>query len=154
FAPIASVSVRQEGVEARLSKEDRQRLYEENRTLQEAVARLEAENAELRQTGETLRARLETEQQFRDQLHTFYEVVRELSEAASFDALCLRAIELGRERLGFDRLGLWFFLEETNEQQGAFGVDEHGQIRDERHIRIPGYDRAFTQQFFEYATPL
>jgi hypothetical protein len=46
-----------------------------------------------------------------------------------------RTIELGRERLGFDRLGLLLIEEETNMMLGTFGTDEKGQIRDERFFR-------------------
>ncbi|HNT34142.1 MAG TPA: GAF domain-containing protein, partial [bacterium] len=69
---------------------------------------------------------------FSKQLSTLLEVTNQLSTAGSFDVLCRRAVELGRERLKFDRLGLWFFDQERRSVRGSFGIDETGCIRDER----------------------
>ena len=70
-----------------------------------------------------------------EQLMTLCQVNNELSAAGSFDELCRRAVELGRARLGFDRLAIWFTDEHGNSLVGAFGTDESGRCRDERGIR-------------------
>ena len=47
-------------------------------------------------------------------------------------------MRLGKERLEFDRLGLW--LVDQNDPRwmmGTWGIDERGQLRDERGSRLP-----------------
>src|SRR5690606_17266210 len=84
-----------------------------------------------------LRQTLEVHRQFLERLKTLHEVGLELARADTFDDLCRRAVDLGRSRLGFDRLGLWIL--DTNDPEysfGSFGTDEHGLVKDERHIRV------------------
>jgi PAS domain S-box-containing protein len=83
------------------------------------------ELVDLRETEETLR-------RFGEQLITVIEVANELATTDSFDDLCRRAVELGRSRLGFDRLGVWFRSDEPDTIVGSFGVDENGNVCDER----------------------
>lgn len=88
-------------------------------------------------TFEELRQTLEVHRQFLERLKTLHEVGLELARADTFDDLCRRAVDLGRSRLGFDRLGLWIL--DTNDPEysfGSFGTDEHGLVKDERHIRV------------------
>ena len=76
-------------------------------------------------------------QDFQEKLKTLQEVSLQLSEAPDIDSLCRQAIELGRSQLGFDRISLWLRHEtESDHMKGTFGTDEHGNIRDERQIRI------------------
>jgi signal transduction histidine kinase/predicted transcriptional regulator/CheY-like chemotaxis protein len=74
----------------------------------------------------------ESQRHFGEQLITLIEVANELATTDSFDDLCRRAVELGRSRLGFDRLGIWFRSDEPDTIVGSFGVDENGNICDER----------------------
>jgi PAS domain S-box-containing protein len=78
----------------------------------------------------------EEQRRFAEQLTTLHEVSNQLSKAASLDDLCLNAVELGRSRLGFDRLGIWFLDEGRGAATGSFGIDEQGNIRDERQSRV------------------
>jgi signal transduction histidine kinase len=80
----------------------------------------------------TLRETEETQRRFGEQLITLIEVANELATTTSFDNLCCRAVEFGRSRLGFDRLGIWFRSDEPDTIVGSFGVDENGNICDER----------------------
>ncbi|MDK1030847.1 MAG: PAS domain S-box protein, partial [Planctomycetia bacterium] len=89
---------------------------------------------ERKRAEEALRKSEEAERQFREQLTTLNEVTSELSMEQSLDALCRRAVELGRERLGFDRLGIRFVVEESGTVVGSFGVNESGGLRDERSV--------------------
>jgi len=86
---------------------------------------------------QVLRESEESERRFREQLRSALEVSNELSKALTFDDLCRSAIELGRSRLGFDRLGIWFLDEDSRFMVGSFGIDENGQLRDEQAIRRP-----------------
>lgn len=93
-----------------------------------------------------IRAKEEEARVFQGKLKALHEVTSELSQASSFDELCRRAVELGCSRLGFDRLGLWFFDTDPNFMLGSFGIDETGQIRDERHQRLPVSKGEFVQE--------
>jgi hypothetical protein len=73
---------------------------------------------------------------FQTKLKNLHEVVGTLSQAPTFDEFCRLAVELGRSRLGFDRLGLWFIDTDPRFVVGSFGTDETGQLRDERGERF------------------
>ena len=103
------------------------------------------------QAAEQLRSSERAERGFREHLTTLHEVTNELSMAESFDELCRQAVVLGRSRLGFDRLGIWFVGDEPGTVVGSFGTDEHGGVRDERGecnpIRSDGViDRILTKR--------
>jgi PAS domain S-box-containing protein len=95
--------------------------------MQDITARNRAEEA--------LRASEEVARCFQDQLKDLHALSIELSGASQLDDLCRQAIEQGRARLGFDRLGLWFLDDDPRYMRGSFGTDERGQIRDERGER-------------------
>jgi DNA-binding LacI/PurR family transcriptional regulator/signal transduction histidine kinase len=84
---------------------------------------------------ETLRAGERKEREFQERLRTLLEISNELSRAESMDALCRQAVELGRARLGFDRLGIWFYSPDPGFIDGSFGTDAKGQTVDERGLR-------------------
>jgi PAS domain S-box-containing protein len=86
---------------------------------------------------EALRKSEESQRHFSERLAKILEAVNELSKIESFDDLCRRSVELGIERLGFDRIGLWFMSEDQKTMTGSFGTDETGRIHDERHIQAP-----------------
>lgn len=95
--------------------------------MQDITARNRAEEA--------LRASEELAHCFQDQLKELHALSIELSAASQFAELCRQAIEQGRDRLGFDRLGLWFLDDDPRYMCGSFGTDEYGQTRDERGER-------------------
>lgn len=71
-------------------------------------------------------------QYLRKQLLLLHQVGNELSLAGSLDELCRLVVVRGRQLLGYQRIGLWFRVAHSMVLAGSFGVDEHGQIRDER----------------------
>jgi len=85
-----------------------------------------------------------------DGLERVVRAAAELMESPDPDALCRRAVELARERLGVERCGL--FLCEGERLRGTYGTDSNGQTTDERalvleragawgralHLRAPG----------------
>ena len=79
-----------------------------------------------------LSRREDRDYQFREKLKTLNEITIELGRLDSFDDICLRAVEFGIEKLGFDRISLWFLSPSKTLMTGTFGVDEEGNIRDER----------------------
>ena len=114
------------------------RVEERTAQLAKANEELRIEITDRKQAEALLRRSEEEERRFQDQLKVLHRVGNELSKEASFDDLCRRAVELGCSRLGFDRLGIWF-LDHADPDVivGSFGVDENGQIRDERGQRAP-----------------
>lgn len=81
------------------------------------------------------------------------EVIRisnELSLERSLDRLYRRAVEMGRERLGFDRLSIWM-VTGPGWIRGTFGTDEKGQTRDESATRVEGTQQ--TQFILDRRTP-
>jgi len=77
------------------------------------------------------------EQAFAARLTILSETTTELSQAENIDDLCRRAVELGRERLGFDRLSIFFVNKDSATMLGTFGVDTEGRITDERSDSHP-----------------
>ncbi len=71
-------------------------------------------------------------------LRSLHDIAMALSRAADESALCRKAVELCIDRLGFDRIGIWF-VDPADPQWkvGSWGTDEGGRPRDERGIRIP-----------------
>ncbi|MBE2224924.1 MAG: PAS domain S-box protein, partial [Anaerolineae bacterium] len=79
-----------------------------------------------------LNRREDADYQFQEKLKTLNEITIELGHLESFHDICKRSVELGIQKLGFDRLAL-FFLDSTKTlMTGTFGVDEQGVVRDER----------------------
>lgn len=70
--------------------------------------------------------------QFQQKLKILNEITVELSRIDSYDTLCAQAVRLGVDLLGFDRLSIWFLDYARRVMLGSFGLDESGQLRDER----------------------
>jgi PAS domain S-box-containing protein len=92
--------------------------------------------AEKTAAGEALRNGVEEASLFSRQLAEMHKVNLDLSRTLSVDDLCLRAVELGKERLGFERLGIWLVSDDPEVLEGSYGVDESGNVRDERDSRL------------------
>jgi len=72
---------------------------------------------------------------FLERLRALHTITNELFRLESIDDLFSRAIVLGREQLGFDRLGALLIDREKQEMIGTYGTDEAGNLRDERGER-------------------
>jgi diguanylate cyclase (GGDEF)-like protein len=80
------------------------------------------------------------------QLDALQEVVSTLAQTQT-RAECLRlAVALGRERLGFDRIGIWILDTDPHCVRGTFGIDERGELRDEQQQRVT-VDDDFLESF-------
>jgi signal transduction histidine kinase len=144
----AEVSERKQTGEALQQAYDEleQRAIEDAADLSRVNEQLKRELAERKPLEADLRQSEETERHFKESLKTLHEVCNVLSKVDTFDDLCRCAVELARSRLGFDRLGLWFVDEEPSFVVGTFGVDEDGQIRDERAQRMSIHTSAVVEQ--------
>jgi PAS domain S-box-containing protein len=69
-------------------------------------------------------------------LHAVIAAADELLACANLDELYRRAVELGRERLGLERCGLFLYDEAQGQLLGTYGTDERGQTTDERGARL------------------
>ncbi len=50
------------------------------------------------------------------------------------DAILRRAVEIGQQRIGLDRVGIFLLDRQRNLMLGSWGTDLHGRIADEHHI--------------------
>lgn len=84
---------------------------------------------------DTLHRHEEIERLFGERVTALVEITNELSLTADVDALCRRAVELARDKLGFDCIGIWFREKDSDVVVGSYGVDARGKVVDERHKR-------------------
>jgi two-component sensor histidine kinase len=61
-----------------------------------------------------------------------HQIGNDLSISDSFDELCRQAVIRGRQLLECQRLSIWLRKENSMTVSGSYGVDEKGQVRDER----------------------
>ncbi len=91
-------------------------------------------HASHKQTALNPHQNAQTNLEFQQQLIALQKVSIELTKATTLDELCRQAVLLGCSELGFDRLGIWFYDEQDPEYMvGSYGIDEDGNLRDERH---------------------
>lgn len=86
---------------------------------------------------DALRQSREATLHFSQQLTTLQEITNQLSLAESADNLYRTAVEMGRNFLEVDRISIWFIDEQRKLMHGSFGIDEQGNLRDERNSTIP-----------------
>src|SRR5579871_3448946 len=99
------------------------------RQLAQRNCELEQELAELRREEDGLRADKEWARGIQEKLRALQEVTIELAQIDKLDDFYRRAVELGRERLGFDRLAIFLTRNDPNEIYGAYGTAPDGKLR-------------------------
>ena len=107
-----------------------------------------------KQAEDELRQNREATLQFSEQLAALQDVTNELSKVESFDDLCLQAVQLGRSRMGFDRVSIWFIEEHQGILRGSFGTDEVGEMRDERKAQVEFRHEGLTWLLFSHKEPM
>ncbi len=73
--------------------------------------------------------------EFQQKFEILHAISIQLDRTPSFDELCRLGVELGLEHLDVDRMSFWFVDEKREFLTGTFGVDEQGNLRDERSQR-------------------
>ncbi len=69
-------------------------------------------------------------------LRALHDITLELSRALDVGSLCKSAVKLCSERLGFDRVSIWFIdPSDPGYLVGTWGTDEEGRPRDESGVR-------------------
>ena len=74
---------------------------------------------------------------FRNMLTKIHEISLELTHADSLDNVYKLAVELAIGHLGFDRIGVLLFDEQTNGMIGSWGTDDDGNLKDEHDFSMP-----------------
>jgi PAS domain S-box-containing protein len=69
---------------------------------------------------------------FQALLKTLNEISLTLSKTLSIGELCRLAVQWAQDRLGFERIAVFFYNPQLQLLEGTFGIDTHGMIRDER----------------------
>lgn len=96
-----------------------------------------------------LSARHEQEREFQQYLKELHEITIELTPVDQLEDFYRRVVELGRDRLGFDRLALFLYGPSDGCAVGTYGTDIQGATTDESACRfIPG---GLMQQAFRQA---
>lgn len=93
-----------------------------------------------------LSRREDSDYQFREKLKVLNEIAIKLGQLSTFHDLCFYAVKLGIEKLGFDRISLWFLNTAKTLMIGTYGVDEVGNIRDEWKISW-SYVNTYAEEF-------
>lgn len=90
-----------------------------------------------KQVEELLRRSNEEERAASRNLASLQQITYQLTLAPDRDSFRKLAVELGREKLGFDRLGIWCLCKDEKHIRGSFGTDEGGRTTDERDVLRP-----------------
>ena len=103
-----------------------------------AINKLSRELEETKDLREHLQEILErsekSEEEFSSRLTKMVEITNKLSKTNNVDSLCQQAVLLARRELGFERIGIWFKTDEPLVLRGSYGVNEHGELVDERNL--------------------
>jgi diguanylate cyclase (GGDEF)-like protein len=92
---------------------------------------------------------------YESDLKSLHEISFELSLCQGFHDVCRDAVILGRERLGLDRLGIWLIDQDDSRWKvGTWGIDENGNLRDERGSRLLRQTTDVPPAFYEGRLPL
>jgi len=91
---------------------------------------------ERKRAEEALQAKIAEERTLQQSLKTLHEITIELTTIDQLDDFYRRVIELGLERLGFERLGLLFYDAEQGLAVGTYGTNAQGHVIPEHHIQL------------------
>lgn len=115
------------------------------------VSSMAMDITERKHAEEAIQIKVEEEHQFQSQLKALHEIIIELTGVDELDAFYKRAVELGRERLGFERLAMFLYDEQNDSAIGTFGTDTQGNLTDEREVRFTPDPNGVMQRSFERA---
>ena len=93
----------------------------------------------------------DVERRMLEMLRHLHDVTDELSISRDIAELCRHAVELGRQRLGFDRLAVWMYDATSQQVTGTFGTDEKGVLRDERKVQHGNWMTGMPQGLLDYS---
>lgn len=105
--------------------------------------------SERKRAEETLQKKMAEERQFQIYLKTLHEIIIELTGIDQLDMFYKRAVELGRARLGFERLAMFLYDEQDDSAVGTYGTDIDGKLIDERGVRFTPDPHGIMQRSFD-----
>jgi len=86
----------------------------------------------------TARQAQAAESDYLEQLTALYEIGLALARAPSPDELLHTAVVAAHAQLHFDRIGIWLVdIDRLDYMVGTYGINEHGNLRDERDRILP-----------------
>jgi len=112
------------------------RLYRDETGKPIGLVGISKDITERKRAEDSLRKREESARDFQQRLKALQEVSITLGQCGSLDELYRLAVELGRQRLDFDRLAIFLYEVDTQMMTGTFGTDPNRQTRDERFLRV------------------
>lgn len=92
--------------------------------------------SERKAAEEAIRTSEQQAREFQEKLTRLHDISVILSQQETLDAIYQRAIELGRDHLGFDRLGLWLFDASMAEMHGTYSINPEGEVVEEYHLSM------------------
>lgn len=113
------------------------------------VSSMAMDITERKRAEETLAHKMAEERQFQVYLKALHEIIIELTGIDQLDTFYKRAVELGRERLGFDRLAMFLYDERDDCAVGTYGTDIQGNLVDERGVRFTPDPHGIMQRSFD-----
>lgn len=104
-----------------------------------SIARDVTENKEAERA---LQSSEETARDFQEKLQALHEITFELTKIDNLDDIYHRAVESGRDLLGYERIALFLADVKSDIIRGTYGTDMSGNIRDERETIIKVSDNS------------
>ncbi|MBE0690720.1 MAG: PAS domain S-box protein, partial [Anaerolineae bacterium] len=98
-----------------------------------------------------LKKNAEEEREFKRNLKELHDITMILTPIDDLNEFYRRSLELGRERLGIDRLALFLYDSERGEAVGTYGTDLNGNLTDERNYRFVPDSEGMIARAFEGA---
>jgi PAS domain S-box-containing protein len=104
---------------------------------------------ERKQAEAALSTRIQAELEFQNYLKALHDITIELTQIDDLDTFYQRTVELGLERLGFDRLAIFLYDAMSGKAVGTYGTDQQGKLVDERHIEFMPNPQGILLRAFE-----
>jgi PAS domain S-box-containing protein len=108
--------------------DDSQRFLMTRSTFYDISDRKKAERA--------LQLKIEEDREFQSHLKALHDITMELTVIDDLNGFYRRAVELGLQQLGFERIALFLFDPLDGSAIGTFGTDTNGLVTDEHHVRL------------------
>lgn len=84
---------------------------------------------------QALQTKMAEEREFQAYLKGLHEITIELTQIDDLDVFYKRAVELGLERLGLERLALFLYDAAQGRAVGTYGTDSEGNLNDEHQLQ-------------------
>lgn len=123
-------------------------LFKDEQGQPSGVVSVNRDITERKRAETTLQTKLAEDRQFQLYLKALHEIIIELTGIDELDLFYKRAVELGRARLGFERLAMFLYDERDDSAVGTYGTNSQGQLVNESGIRFtPDSTSIFRRSF-------